>query len=194
MPAHHATLPAADLSWPDWLAQVEALPQLGEDELFAWARRLRLDEALLAPHRRFTPDTYHRSVMHHSARFEVVLLCWEPGQGTIVHDHAQSFGVVRILEGVLATTHHVVVQGSAASGQAKLKAVAEAWGPPGTLALERVGTIHDLRNPAEGGERCVSLHLYAGPLDLMHRYDLETGAVTQRWTRPGVQGEAPEGP
>ena len=72
---------------------------------------------------------------------------------------------------------------------AKLAPTAEAWVPAGAWMLDRVGTIHALHNPAELQQRCISLHIYAGPLDKMHRYNLATGEVTTKLMGPDPDPE-----
>ncbi|RYG44306.1 hypothetical protein EON79_15170 [bacterium] len=55
--------------------------------------------AELAPYANFSNDRYCRNLIHRSERFELLLLCWKPGQSSPVHDHRYSWCGVRVIQG-----------------------------------------------------------------------------------------------
>lgn len=57
-------------------------------------------KAELAPYANFSDDRYCRNLIHRSERFELLLLCWKPGQSSPVHDHRYSWCGVRVIEGI----------------------------------------------------------------------------------------------
>jgi len=60
-----------------------------------------LDEQGLRPYVRFDAGRYTRNLVHRDGLFDVVVLCWEPGQATPVHDHAGQLGWVRLVRGAV---------------------------------------------------------------------------------------------
>ncbi|HKY63365.1 MAG TPA: cysteine dioxygenase family protein, partial [bacterium] len=64
---------------------------------------LRLDPEHWSPFVEFNPDHYNRRVLHREGEgpdsFEILLLSWKDGQGTVPHDHGGSSGFDRILQG-----------------------------------------------------------------------------------------------
>ena len=170
------------LDWKAFLAEAKRLGPTGltEDRLFDLVSRLEIDCALLAPYIQFSDDGYARNVLHRDDSFEAICLCWQPGQGTPVHNHGRSFGVVYVFEGQLAVTGFRRDDDGSVPGRAELTPVSQAYMAAGSLVMDRVGSIHRLGNPAYATRRVVSLHFYAGPLDLMQLFDPLTGSVIEK--------------
>jgi cysteine dioxygenase len=173
------------LRWKEFLALVAAMPKdaVTEDVLYQLVKRLEIDSCLLAPHIQFAEDRYARNVLFRDEKFEAVCLCWEPGQGTAVHNHGGSYGVVFVFEGELTVDCYVRLDDGSVPDQADLHCSVTALCPKGSLLLDRRHSIHRLVN--RGDRRAVSLHFYAGPLDTMELFDLETGRVVPK----PMQGE-----
>jgi cysteine dioxygenase len=181
----------APLSWREFLDAVKAVTttDLTEDRLFDLVSRLRVDAELLAPHVRFSGEGYARNTLYRDASFEAICLCWLPGQGTPIHNHGRSFGVVHVYEGVMGCAGFKRLDDGARQGHAQLERATLTLAAPGSLLMDRVGSIHRLFNPPDASGPCVSLHFYAGPLDWMEIFDPGRDAVE---VRP-MQGE-PVGP
>ncbi|MDB5101330.1 MAG: hypothetical protein JWM80_5751 [Cyanobacteria bacterium RYN_339] len=178
---------AASLSWRDLLNQVAKMTceELTEDALHGLVKRLTIDSALLAPYIQFTQGGYARNVLFRDKKFEAICLCWEAGQYTAVHNHGGSFGVVYVYEGSLDVVTYGRVDDRATPGKAELANSGEYTIPAGGLLLDRRPSIHKLGNPIGAPRRAVSLHFYAGPLDVMEIFDPETSQV---WEKP-MKGE-----
>jgi len=179
------------LLFSDFIREVQTLPSgaLTDDRLFEMVSRLRIDSALLAPHIQFSTEGYARNTLYRDDSFEAICLCWMPGQGTPVHNHGRSYGVVVPWEGHIACTGFRRVDDASTPGQATLEQTSLTLAAPGSILLDRVGSIHRLFNPPSSEHPAVSLHFYAGPLDWMEVFDLRAGTVE---VRP-MQGE-PVGP
>lgn len=173
------------MTWKEMLALVGTMPAsaLTEDALYQLVQRLEIDCALMAPYIQFTTDRYARNVLYRDDKFEAICLCWEPGQGTAVHNHGGSYGVVYVFEGALTVDCYTRTDDGSVPGQAELQNVVTVECPPGTLLLDRVGSTHRLVN--RGDRKAISLHFYAGPLDTMELFDLETGRIETK----AMQGE-----
>lgn len=167
-------------TWREFLNTIAAMPveELTEDVLCDMVQRLTIDSGLLAPYIQFSETGYARNVLFRDEKFEAICLCWEPGQGTAIHNHGRSYGVAYVYEGALAISNYVRVDDRTQEGHAKLHAVNEMYVPAGGLSLDRVGGIHALSNPPNSGRRTVSLHFYAGPLDVMEIFEPQFDRVT----------------
>ncbi|MNY37696.1 hypothetical protein D3C86_1722770 [compost metagenome] len=63
--------------------------------------------------------------------------------------------------------------------------------PESGLAAAPIGMIHRLGNAGGEGSHLVSLHFYAGPLDEMDVFDLETGTAYRKPMRYLSDGDLP---
>lgn len=171
--------PIEPLRWRQLLGTCTGMPcsELTEDKLYELAQRLVVDSALLAPYIQFNQGGYARNVLYRDEKFEVICLCWEPGQATAVHNHGGSFGVVYVYEGTLEVQTYRRTDDGSVPGQAKLENIGDYRVAAGSLLLDRRNSIHRLGNPAGATRGAVSLHFYAGPLDTMEIFDPETDRV-----------------
>lgn len=146
----------------------------------------------LAPRACFRDDAYTRNLVRRDGLFDVIVLCWRPGQRTPVHDHSGQLGWVRVLRGTLEERAYAPARGSWSGGGAacvgaKVLALVERGhavvpASPAVVTVDRERAIHRLGNPAEGprGEDAISLHVYSRPHDACSVFDLATGAVGRR--------------
>ncbi|MDT7809824.1 MAG: cysteine dioxygenase [Acidobacteriota bacterium] len=118
----------------------------------------------LRPYVGFKVGTYARHRVHLGEHAELLVLCWRPGQRTPIHDHAGSFGAVRVLRGVMWET---LFEMSEAEGLAYKSA--REW-MPGRVTGADVPDIHQLGNPEVSGQDLVTLHLYAPALTSLNVY------------------------
>lgn len=93
--------------------------------------------------------------LHADADHEVWLISWLPGQSTGLHDHGGSAGAFAVALGTLSE-HGTASVRTVETGQTR------GFGP---------GYVHDVRN--ESAAPAVSVHVYAPPLAVMRRYDLD---------------------
>ena len=119
-----------------------------------------------------TPDpaAYVRRALYRSPRhgYQVLAMTWGPGQGSPVHDHADTWGVEAVLRGHLevldysvrdrnralvrmhASDHHALEDGR-------------------VIGLLPPHDLHSCRNPSTR-ETTVTLHVYGTPLEEVRRY------------------------
>jgi cysteine dioxygenase len=79
----------------DWLAQ----HPFEANEFKKLIATLRLSYSDFQPYCRFSPDAYTRNVLIQSEDYELVLICWDAGQLSPVHNHGFSQCFVHCLEG-----------------------------------------------------------------------------------------------
>lgn len=133
-------------------------------EVNAWLGAVSVTEDELRPYVSFKEGTYARHRVRLGRHAELLVLCWRPGQRTPIHDHAGSFGAVRVLRGVMWET---LFEMDGAEGLRY--GSAREW-RPGRVTGADVPDIHQLGNPEVSGQDLVTLHLYAPPLASLNVY------------------------
>ncbi|HKC25120.1 MAG TPA: cysteine dioxygenase family protein [Thermoanaerobaculia bacterium] len=169
MPARHARLSPAELLGL-------ALPPRPEAGHAPEEIRSVLDELgrkkpsweLLGPHVAFAPEGYLRKRLYRDEHWEMLLLCWLPGQTTVVHDHGGSWGTMLVLSGRLDERQYR----SHGEGSPLTMCQLRRFGPQ-DVALETVETIH--KNENRDDAPAISLHFYSPPLRVLNSYDPMTG-------------------
>jgi len=160
-----AGAPQEALTLSSLAAKVSALkrrPAL--EEVNAWLGSVAVNEDELRPYVSFKEGTYARHRVRLSEFAELLVLCWRPGQRTPIHDHAGSFGAVRVLRGVMWET---IFELEGERGLAYARA--REWTAGDTTGAD-VPDIHQLGNPDVSGQDLVTLHLYAPPLTSLNVY------------------------
>lgn len=122
----------------------------------------------------FRPDgsRYARNLLERNEMFELLILCWGPGQQSPIHNHEGQNCWMAILEGAIEEVYYEFPAGT---GQLPQK------GDPCCYSAGQAGYICDdialhLIRPANG-ERAVSLHLYSRPFGECNLYCPDTGNV-----------------
>lgn len=152
-------------------------------------------EGALRPFVRYADDHYTRNLIHRDRWFDVMTLCWKPGQGTPVHTHNGQLGWAKVLRGALDCVEYgwrgcdrpenqdVAGLDCLAGGmQVKLDAKPAVTCVPGG-GVNRVTkkiTIHSLAVPQGCNEPTVSLHVYSLPFDSCVSFDMARGQCFRR--------------
>ncbi len=147
-----------------------AIPLTALKELLG---RLDSDESDLAPHLHFAQQKYQRNLVFRNEKFEVLLLCFESGQRTPIHDHAGCACGVKVIQGKGVET------GFENSDGGWLFATGS-WPLPteGVVGSEDMD-IHQLSNLQPTGQRLVTLHVYSPPLGEVGNYSITDNSVVQ---------------
>ncbi|MBS1767491.1 MAG: cysteine dioxygenase family protein [Acidobacteria bacterium] len=163
----------ATLGWP--------LPDCGEDgptaeqqrAVLGALRHTRVDWSVMGRHLAFDSDCYLRRRLFLSRSWEILMLCWLPGQKTAIHDHGASWGSTLVMMGELTERTYRAPGGP-------LEPKADATLTAGQVTVESQQTIHEVSN--QGAVPAVSLHLYSPPLRFLHSYDQTSGE--KRYVEP----------
>jgi cysteine dioxygenase len=135
-----------------------------------WLRHLSPSPEELRPYLQFKQDTYSRNLIQRRATYEVLLLCWRPGQHSPIHDHAGSQCALIVLAGKGTEVRFEREQ------RGRLQAVSYQPLPTGTVTASVADDLHVLGNWTNPPRNLVSLHVYSPPLDGMKTYP--DGSVT----------------
>jgi len=123
----------------------------------------------LEPYFRWSDRHYTRTCVIRNAAFELLVVCYEPGQRTSIHDYDSDTAWVHPVMGEVREERFL----SGAGGGLHL--LQETRLRPGMLGtLTRANSIHRFSNPGPG--RAVTLNLYAPAKRKWRVYDPRTGS------------------
>lgn len=113
---------------------------------------------------------YARNCVYRNQEFELILLCWEPGQETPVHCHGGEECWVHLIQGALEEDRFEEKSGMVANKVSNAKLAETDL----TYMNDSMG-FHSLKNISEG--RAISLHLYAKPIHSCRVYNPADGTL-----------------
>ena len=123
----------------------------------------------------WNPEFYTRNLIYKDGRFEMMAVCWESGQVSRVHNHADQKCWMTVPIGRLCGQNFAVTEIDESNGICKLRET-DSFELSDCLAakVELEEPIHQILNLAEYGERAVSLHIYSKPFDRCLSYCRDT--------------------
>ncbi len=119
---------------------------------------LKPEDSEIAPFVQFTRNHYARNLLYKTSDFEVLVLCWRPGQRSPIHDHGHSICTVYTLDGVLSADNYRKTSGG------HLRADYSEDFKPGSVLSIQTTEIHQVSNLQSSAD-LVSLHFYLAPLE-----------------------------
>src|SRR5215467_16015221 len=130
---------------------------------------VRITDSSLAPYVYFDDAFYTRNLIYRDELFEVMTICWQPGQKTAIHTHNGQLGWMTVSQGEVLTHeyHHercnapenqnvvnIDCLGGATELQIdKIRTVSCAEGT-GMVTVDKLQTIHQIENAGRTG--CIS--------------------------------------
>ena len=172
-----------DLSLDDFICEMsrEPVSSLSQERLLDLAGRLHLSGDLVASRTAFAQDSYARNLVCRTPTFELLVLCWRPGQASTIHDHAGALNAIRVYSGQLTSRTFRRARG-ASSSVGPVVQDAEECVPADArmIGLDRDG-IHQLANTSD--DDLVTVHVYAPALMELNVYSLTSATVERRRLR-----------
>jgi len=142
-----------------------------DDRVLAVVRAQEIDRADLDPFVLWRPDRYTRSLVYRDDLFMVMVLCWNIGQTSPVHDHADQRCWMTVEQGHLEMANYACKAGGVIE-----YVDTEVVGPEGEdVHVDQCACVHQISNRCAWSEPAVSLHVYSKPFDHCYIYDLATG-------------------
>lgn len=144
-----------------------------------WLAGLRLEACGLRPYLHFRRGGYTRNLVYRDAHREVLLLCWDSGAVSPVHDHDGQRCGLSIQSGVLLLEDFPLLSGGRVPGPARL-------GPSRTVGPVGPGHV-DWRTPEDSIHRvsvlsgpAITLHVYLGPVEECLVFDTHRHRCSRR--------------
>jgi len=128
-----------------------------------------LEACDVADYIRFDRDGYSRNRVLKTDKFEVLILCWRPGQKSKIHNHADSICAFKIIKGALKNTNFIQ------QGQRVSVTSTKDISCSQPVVLSGSNNFHKIAN--DSASNAVSLHFYAPPIGHYHVVDQEKALV-----------------
>jgi len=122
----------------------------------------------------FGEGPYTRNLVHLTEHYELIVICWNEGAASPIHDHSGQRCWMGGLQGEIQETHFDLP----AAGCAPVARSTRILNRGQVAFITDEIALHEIR--AAGGKPAASLHLYAHPIKTCKLYDPETGGVEER--------------
>ena len=143
----------------DWLDTIDRRPGLSELDIHL--RGMDLNIGALRDCIGYADDGYQRNVIKKTEFYELVAICWTPGQNTPIHDHVGSDCAFLIADGVSTETiYQLNDEGLAYPVEVRTY-------QPGEVCAADEPDIHRVSNDSDS--ELINVHVYTPPL---HAYSL----------------------
>lgn len=158
------------------LAMMQVPPErLSLEQLQEWIAHLDLRDELFKQHIAFCSQSYQRRLVCRTSRFDLLVLGWQPGQASSIHDHADSLNVTRVYQGCLTARLFDQTGPRCSNVNSSVQLQQETHLQADELATVDRYQIHQLANTSN--ENLVTLHLYARPLQTLQVYCPDSGQI-----------------
>ena len=134
-----------------------------------------VDVETLKPFFFWSDKFYTRNLIYKDARFEMMTLCWDKGQSSRVHNHADQMCWMTVPVGTLRGQNFREIESDESKNYCRLEKT-DQFDLSDCLAakVELEEPIHQILNLPEFDERAVSLHIYSKPFDRCLSYCCDT--------------------
>jgi cysteine dioxygenase len=169
-----------------------------------YMRQVQPSVVALTPYLLWNRDYYTRNLLYRDDFFEVIALCWLPGQRTPIHSHDGQLGWMTVLQGELACRDYVFVRpgflkkppsssANCADGsrpvEVQMLNTINCRGDGTVMVVDRRRTTHQIENIEKSPLGSVSLHVYSKPIDSCVLFD----EATRRCERRQLQYDSVQG-
>ena len=128
---------------------------LTPQEMEAIARSADLKTLDLSGYRRFQDECYARNTVLLNDQCELVVICWQPGQMSAIHDHGSSYCLYLVIDGTMVEERYRLKDG-------KPEKQDERSFGRGDITIASGDSVHRINN--RGDKQLVTVHIYSPPL------------------------------
>ncbi|MHC4409705.1 MAG: cysteine dioxygenase [Planctomycetota bacterium] len=128
----------------------------GRDELLDLARGVDLGALDSEGFVQFNEARYARNVVFANEHFELVYICWRPGQASAIHDHGESWCLYLVVDGEFEEELFEL------DDAGEPKALASRRWKTGEITIAAGEDIHRIGNDTDRDLR--TIHIYSPPL------------------------------
>ena len=139
-----------------------------------------VDVDSMDPYFHWSNKFYTRNLVYKDDRFELMVICWEKGQVSRIHNHADQMCWMTVPVGKLQGQNFRVVEQIESQGYCKLEKT-DTFSLSDCLAatVELEEPIHQILNLPEYDEKAASIHIYSKPFDKCLSYCNETDRFSE---------------
>jgi cysteine dioxygenase len=166
----------------DWVQRLTAIP---ENEfkipgVLEFVTNHGIEAASLEPYVYYAKSHYTRNLIYKCELFEVLAICWEPGQVSRIHNHrGQNCWMVTPI-GKLRVQNFRVEGRNAAQGTCRLIPTdAYDMDAQHPVVVDPKEPVHTVANLPEFGAKATSVHIYSHPYAECEVYSLDKGTYME---------------
>lgn len=120
----------------------------------------------LQPFLHFSSSHYTRNLVYRSELFELMVICWDIGQRSRVHNHQGQNCWMAVPIGRLVVQNYSVIRQDESMGFCELEEADEVLVDSRQPSfVDPAIPVHAVANPVEFDQRAASLHVYSRPYD-----------------------------
>ena len=145
------------------------------DNVYQFLAKHPVEVDSISPFFHWSEKFYTRNLIYKDERFELMVLCWNYGQVSRIHNHADQMCWMTVPVGKLRGQNFRAVEMDEEKGFCKL-AETDMFDLSDCLAskVELEEPIHQILNLPEFNERAVSVHIYSKPFEKCLSYCRDT--------------------
>lgn len=148
------------------------------ENIFDFMAKADVCPVSLAPYLMFSQKCYTRNLIYKNELFELMAICWGPGQVSRIHNHYDQKCWMSVPIGTLRVQNFTTLECDEERGYCRLEP-ADSFdmhtGEPGKVELEE--PVHQVLNVSN--ENAVSLHVYSKPYDKCLIYSIPQNSFTE---------------
>ncbi len=167
------------VSIQDFTAELRKFPETAfdhVDDILAFLQRTTVSSEALAPYLTWNGQHYTRNLIDKTPLYELIVICWEAGQVSSVHNHRDQNCWMAVPIGRLLVENFHLVSQDLDQGRSQLTPTDTVeMNPSHPCAVDPADPVHRVLNPRHFGERAASLHIYSRPFDTCVVYSPEQG-------------------
>jgi cysteine dioxygenase len=181
----------------DFIAGLKALEKepITSSRVLDYMAQMQPSAAALTPYLLWNRERYARNLVYRDDFFEVIALCWLPGQRTPIHSHDGQLGWVTVAQGKLVCRNYRFIRPELSKKPVTPGKYGTNGGRPvevepldsmncqadGSVAVvDRRQTTHQIENLEKSPLGSVSLHVYSKPIDSCVLFDESTRCCERR--------------
>lgn len=164
---------------------IKSLRSLSDDEftcdnVYQFLRDNPVDVDSIVKYFFWSEKFYTRNLIYKDARFELMALCWDKGQQSKIHNHADQMCWMTVPVGRLRGQNFSIVEIDEAENACKLRETDRFdLSDCLTAKVELEEPIHQILNLPEFDARAVSLHIYSKPFERCLSYCRDTNRFAE---------------
>jgi len=129
-----------------------------------YVRENLVDPASLAPYLLYSPTHYTRNLIYKCDLFELIAICWEVGQRSLIHNHQNQNCWMAAPIGRLAVQNYELIRADEESSFCEPRETDRiVMDPKNPSFVDPERPIHSVLNLPEYGQQATSLHIYSRP-------------------------------
>ena len=150
------------------------------DKVYQFLAENPVDVNTITKYFHWSDKFYTRNLIYKDARFELMAVCWNKGQVSKIHNHADQMCWMTVPVGKLRGQNFRAAEIDEAKSFCRLEETNQFdLSDCLTAKVELEEPIHQILNLPEFDERAVSLHIYSKPFDRCLSYCRETSRVAE---------------